>query len=59
MVVAKQKQNLVDKIASRVRELLNEIDRLITPQPTQRPVPVPVRIPVRPERRMRNEYPYR
>ena len=38
-------------ISERLRELLAELDRLITPQPKPAPVPVPVR--VRPDYRRR------
>jgi hypothetical protein len=46
-----------DEFASRVRDLLQELDRLINPQPAK-PVRVPVPVPVRPERRPRYDMPH-
>ncbi len=51
MVVAKQKRNLLDDVAARLRGLLDDLDRLLSPQPNPKPVRVPVPVPVRPERR--------
>jgi hypothetical protein len=59
MVVAKHKRNVVDELASRLRGLLEDFDRLLSPQPHAKPVRVPVPIPVRPERRRRLDDPYR
>ncbi|MBE2271321.1 MAG: hypothetical protein IAE80_24010 [Anaerolinea sp.] len=57
--MAKQKKNVLDDLATRLRGLLEELDRLITPQPAK-PVraPVPVPVPVR-SRRPRPDDPYR
>ena len=48
----------IDDWASRLRGLLEDLDRLINPQPAK-PVRVPVPIPVRPDRRPRPQDPYR
>ncbi|MEL7236141.1 MAG: hypothetical protein AAGK74_16665 [Chloroflexota bacterium] len=49
-----QKRNVVDDLADRARELLDELERLLRPEPQQQParVPVPVQ-PPRPRRRRR------
>jgi hypothetical protein len=47
--VAKQKRNALDNVASRLRELLDDLDRLFNPpQPKRARVPVPVRVPQNP-----------
>ena len=51
MVVAKQKRNVLDELTKRVRGLLEDLDRLLSPQPEAKPVPVPVPVPVRQPRR--------
>jgi hypothetical protein len=44
--VAKQKRNALDNVASRLRELLDDLERLFNPpQPKRARVPVPVRVP--------------
>jgi len=59
-VVAKQQRNMLDDLAARLRGLLQDLDRLMNPQPPQ-PVRVPVRIPipVRPQRSPRYDDRYR
>jgi hypothetical protein len=55
--VAKQKENPLDKLGERLREILKEIEGLLNPQPPKRQralVPVPIRVP-RPTQR-RNPY---
>lgn len=47
-----------DEFASRVRGFLEDLDRLINPQPAK-PVRVPVPVPVRPDRRPRYDTPHR
>jgi hypothetical protein len=47
----KQPRSVIDEVGDRLRGLLDELDRLINPQPAQKqpvPVPVPVRVPRRP-----------
>ena len=59
MVVAKQKRNVLDDLTKRLRGLLEDLDRLLSPQPSLPPVPVRVPIPVQqPQRRdpYRNRY---
>ncbi|MBE2184542.1 MAG: hypothetical protein IAE89_14025 [Anaerolineae bacterium] len=56
--MAKQKQSVVDGFAERLRDFLNDLGRLINPQPAQ-PARVPVPVPVRPERRPEREQVYR
>jgi len=56
-VVAKQKKSLLDDLTTRLRGLLEELDRLIIPQPPK-PVRVPVPVPVR-SRRPNPYDPYR
>jgi hypothetical protein len=46
-VVANQKRNPLDELAKRLRGLLDDIDRLLSPQPSPKPVRVPVPVPVR------------
>jgi hypothetical protein len=53
IVVANNKRNEPDSLGTRLRGLLEELDRLINPQQPKRapvPVPIPVRSP-RPTRR--------
>jgi len=57
MVVAKQKRNLLDDLAARLRGMLDDLDRLMNPQP--KPVRVPVPVPVQPQRPPRYNDPYR
>lgn len=58
MAVAKQKENPLDNLGNRLRELLKEIEGLLNPQQPKREralVPVPIRVP-RPTNRRRNPY---
>jgi hypothetical protein len=49
--VAKQKRNVLDNVASRLREVLEDMERLLNPpQPKRARVPVPVRMPQDPKR---------
>jgi hypothetical protein len=48
-----EKRSLLDEVADRTREFLDDLDRLLSPQPQQRPARVPVPIPVPPRRRRR------
>jgi hypothetical protein len=50
MLVAKIKRNVWEEIAQRIRETLNDLERVLRQQPA-RPARVPVPVPVRPERR--------
>ena len=51
IVVAKAKRNPLDEIATRVRGLLEDLDRLLSPHPPPRPARVPVPVPVQRPRR--------
>jgi hypothetical protein len=54
IVVANQKSAEPDSLGNRLRELLEELERMVNPQRPKRapvPVPVPVRVPQRPTRR--------
>jgi hypothetical protein len=58
MTVAKQKDNPLDNLGNRLRELLKEIEGLLTPQQPKRAralVPVPIRVP-RPTSNRRSPY---
>jgi hypothetical protein len=56
--VVKQKQRKVlDDVAQRLRNVWEELERVINPQPKRVRVPVP--IPVRPDPRRRPYSPYR
>lgn len=57
--MANEQRNVLDEIAARLRELLNDLERLVQPQP-RKPARVPVPVPVRPspERRPPDD-PYR
>ncbi|MFQ3567486.1 MAG: hypothetical protein SNJ59_10865 [Aggregatilineales bacterium] len=57
--MAKQKRNVLEGWTSRVRGLLEDLDRLVNPEPAPKPVRVPVPVPVRPERRPKQNEPYR
>ena len=59
MVVAKQKRTLLDDLAARLRGLLDDLDRLMNPQPPAKPVRVPVPVPTQPQRPPRYDDPYR
>ena len=55
-VVAQQKQrNILDDLATRVRGILNDLDRLLSPQPPK-PARVPVPVPVPVQRPTRHSY---
>ncbi|MBK8035224.1 MAG: hypothetical protein J0M07_01970 [Anaerolineae bacterium] len=56
--MAKQKKTVLDELAARLRGLLEELDRLISPQPPK-PVRVPVPVPVRSRRPRPYDDPYR
>jgi hypothetical protein len=50
MAVAKHKRNVLDNLANRLREVLEDVDRLLNPpQPKRARVPVPVRMPQNPK----------
>jgi hypothetical protein len=52
IVVADQKRNEPDSLGNRLRGFLEELERLINPQPKRSPVPVPVPVRVpRPNQR--------
>ena len=56
-IVAKQKQNVLEKLGNRLRELLDSVDRVLNPpQPKRVPVPVPVRAPRPHYNNRRNPY---
>jgi hypothetical protein len=58
--VAKQKRNFLDDVAARLRGLLDELDRLMNPQPNAKPVRAPIPVPVQPQQRPpRYDDPYR
>lgn len=46
-------RNLMDKVADRAREFLDELERLLQPKREPARVPVPVRIPEQTPRRRR------
>jgi hypothetical protein len=54
--VARSQRNILDDITDGVRQLLDEIDRLINPDKQRKPVPVPVPVRVRPQRRDPDSY---
>lgn len=54
MVVANQKQNVLDDLTKRLRGLLQDLERVLSPQPAPRPVPV--RVPVPAQQPRRNDY---
>lgn len=47
MTRAKADRNILDDITDGVRQILDDIDRLINPE--KRPKPAPVPVPVRPQ----------
>ena len=56
MLVAKEKRNVFDDLAAKLRGLLDDLGRLMNPQPPK-PVRVPVPIPVQqPQRRYNDPY---
>ena len=52
--MANQKGNAPDSLGTRLRGLLEELERLISPQQPKR-VPVPIPVPVRTPRPMRRD----
>ena len=46
--MAKHKRNVLDNLANRLREVLEDMDRLLNP-PKRARVPVPVRMPQNPK----------
>lgn len=48
-----QKRNLVDEVADRVREFLDDLERLIQPEREPARVPIPVRSPEQQQQRHR------
>jgi hypothetical protein len=54
--VAKQKRSLWDEAASGVRQIIEEIDRLLHPEKQRKMARVPVPVRVRPERPPYNPY---
>ncbi len=55
MTSAKEDRNILDDIADGVRQVLDEIDRLINPEKQPKPVPVPIPVRIRPDRRFPDE----
>lgn len=53
--MANRKHSIIDELGSRLREFLDDLERLLNPpQPKRAPVPVPVRTPrPQPDRRLR------
>jgi hypothetical protein len=49
--MADSKRNIVDDITDGVRQILDELDRLLNPGKGRKPVPVPIPVHVRPQRR--------
>jgi hypothetical protein len=49
---AKEDRNILDDITDGVRQVLDEIDRLINPEKRPKPVPVPVPVRIRSDRRL-------
>ena len=56
--MANKQRNVLDEVAARLRGLLDELERLIQPQP-QKPARVPVPVRPNPERRPPASDPYR
>jgi len=54
--VAKPKRNLVKDVASHLRGLAEDLDRLLNPPPPLKPARVLVPIPVRPQRQKNDIY---
>jgi hypothetical protein len=59
MKMAEKQRGPLEEIARRLRGFIEDLDRLISPQPAPKPVRVPVPVPVRPDRRPRSYDPYR
>jgi uncharacterized membrane protein YccC len=57
-LMANEQRNILDEIAARLRGLMNDMERLLQPQP-QKPARVPVPVRPNPERRPRPNDPYR
>ena len=49
-MVAKENRKLLDEVADRVRGLINDLERLLIPEPKRKPARVPVPVRTRPER---------
>jgi hypothetical protein len=61
MDMAKQKRNILDDVTDGVRQLLDDLDRLLNPDKHQKPVRVPVPVrpnPTYPPQRRDNNHPY-
>lgn len=55
--MTKAKRNVLDELAEGVRQILEDLDRLINPDKHRKPAPVP--IPVRPRPDRQHDDPYR
>ncbi|MFZ4815384.1 MAG: hypothetical protein ACOYL5_12675 [Phototrophicaceae bacterium] len=52
--MAKQKKRgILEEVSDRVREFLDELDRLLQPQPPREPVRIPIPVENPPQRRRR------
>jgi hypothetical protein len=56
ITVAKQKQSIWDEAVSGIRQILEDIDRLLHPEKQRKMARVPVPVRVRPERPYPNPY---
>ena len=54
--MARTQRNILDDITDGVRQLLDEIDRVLNPEKRRKPAPVPVPVRVRPQRRDPDPY---
>ncbi len=45
------KRNLLDEVADRTREFLDDLDRLLRPQPKRKLARIPVPVPMPPRKR--------
>lgn len=48
-----QKRNLIDELADRARDIVDDLDRLLQPEPKRKPARVPVPVQQPPRRRRR------
>ena len=55
MTRAKADRNILDDITDGVRQILDDIDRLINPEKRPKPAPVPIPVRNHPERRLPDE----